>query len=290
MRPLFALTLVASIVLAGCAIVVAPNDGDVSLHTVFSKDAVVGDGKVVLERRPLGAALTQFDMSGPLQVELRVGPAPSLQVEADSNLLPLIRTDASGPALRVWVEGNVRTNNSLRVIYTTPQLGQIRASGSGRLLASGFNGAPLTLTKSGSGDSELTGKVGSLTMQLSGSGSVNASALQSGNANLDLSGSGRLNMGTITGDAVNVKLRGSGSLQASGAATNLNARVTGSGSVNLMALASERADLATTGSGEISARARQSLLAETTGSGSITVYGDPAQRNITGKHVHVVAN
>jgi hypothetical protein len=290
MRPLFALTLVTAVAMAGCAIVVAPNDGDVSLHTVFSKDAVVGDGKVVLERRPISAALTQFDMSGPLQVEVRVGPAPSLQVEADSNLLPLIRTDASGPALRVWVEGNVRTNNSLRVIYTTPQLGQIRASGSGRLLASGFNGAPLTLTKSGSGDSELTGKVSSLTMQLSGSGSVNASALQSGNANLDLSGSGRLNMGTISAEAVNVKLRGSGALQASGAATNLTARVTGSGSVNLMALASERADLATTGSGEISARARQSLLAETTGSGSITVYGDPAQRSISGKHVHVVAN
>lgn len=290
MRPLLALSLVAAVTLAGCAIIVAPNDGDVSLHTVFSKDAVIGDGKVVSERRAVAAGLTEFDMSGPLQVELRVGPAASLQVEADSNLLPLIRTESSGPALRVWVLGSVRTVNTLRVIYTTPQLAQIRASGSGRLIASGFDGGALTLTKSGSGESQLSGKVGSLNMQLSGSGSVNAAALQSGNANLELSGSGRLNMGQVSADALNVKVHGSGALQATGAATNVNARVTGSGGVNLMAVASERADLATTGSGEISARARQSLVAQTTGSGSITVYGDPAQRSISGKHVRVVAN
>ena len=290
MRPLLALTLVAAVTLAGCAIIVAPNDGDVSLHTVFSKDAVIGDGKVVSERRAVASGLTEFDMSGPLQVELRVGPAPSLQVEADSNLLPLIRTESSGPALRVWVLGSVRTVNTLRVIYTTPQVAQIRASGSGRLIASGFDGGALTLTKSGSGETQLTGKVGSLNMQLSGSGSVNAAALQSGNANLDLTGSGRLNMGRVSADALNVKVHGSGALQATGAATNVNARVTGSGGVNLMAVSSERADLATTGSGEISARARQSLVAQTTGSGSITVYGDPAQRSISGKHVRVVAN
>ncbi len=290
MRPLLTLTLVAAAALAGCAIIVAPNDGDVSLRTVFSKDAVVGDGKVMLERRTVAAGLTEFDMSGPLQVELRVGPAPSLQIEADSNLLPLIRSDSSGPAMRVWVEGSVRTNNSMRVIYTTPQLGQIRATGSGRLIASGFNGGALTLNKAGSGESQLTGKVGTLNMQLTGSGSVNASALQSGNTNLEMAGSGRLNLGQVNADALNVKVHGSGGMQASGAATNLNARVVGSGGVNLMAVTSARADLSTTGSGDITARASQSLVANTNGSGSITVYGDPAQRDISGKHVRVVAN
>ncbi len=290
MRTLFTLTLVAAAALTGCAVIVAPNDGNVALRTIFSQDAVVGDGKVTLERRTVAANLTEFDMSGPLQVEVRVGPAASLQVEADSNLLPLVRTESSGAALRVWVQGSVRTNHGLRVIYTTPQLAQIRASGSGRLVASGFDGGALTLTKSGSGETQLSGKVGSLNMHASGSGSVNASALQSGNANLELSGSGRITMGQVKADALNVKVHGSGDLLASGAATNVNARVSGSGGVNLMAVASDRADLATNGSGEISARARQSLVAQTNGSGSITVYGDPAQRTISGKHVHVVAN
>ena len=288
MRTVLLLTCIGAAALAGCAIIVAPGEGDVSLRTAFGKDAVVGDGKVMLEKRTVAASLTELDMSGPLQVEVRVGPAPSLQVEADGNLLPLIRTETGGHALRVWVQGAVRTNNSLRIIYTTPQLAQIRAAGSGRLIASGFNGGALTLTKTGSGESQFSGKVGNLNMQLAGSGSVDASALQSGNANLELSGSGRLNMGQINGESLNAKVRGSGSMMASGAAVNLNARVSGSGGVNLMGLASERADLATNGSGDISARVKQTLVAQTNGSGSITVYGSPVQRTISGKHVHLV--
>ena len=120
MRPLRLLTLVAAVTLAGCAIL-APNHGDVSMRTVFRKDAVVGDGKVETQRRVVAAGLTEFDMGGPLQVELRVGPALSLQVEADSSLLPLIRTESSGPALQVWVQGSVRTNNRLRILHTTSQ-------------------------------------------------------------------------------------------------------------------------------------------------------------------------
>lgn len=293
MRPLFALTLIAAAALAGCAIVVAPGadgNGDVSLRTVFSKDTVVGDGKITQEKRVVASGLSELDMSGPLQVDVRVGAEPSLQVEGDSNLLPLIRTESSGSALRVWVEGPVRSAGGLRIIYTTPQLGQIRAAGSGRLVASGFAGGALTVTKSGSGESQLSGKVGVLNMQLSGSGSVNATALHSGSANLSVSGSGNLSMGQVNGDALNVKVHGSGDLLASGTATNVNARVSGSGGVNLMAVASERADLATNGSGDISARVRQSLVAQTNGSGSITVYGDPAQRTISGKHVHLVVN
>jgi hypothetical protein len=287
MRPLLVLACIAA--LSGCAIIVAPNDGDVSVRTVFSSDAIVGDGNVMLERRAV-ASVSELSMSGPLQVEVRVGPAPSLQVEADGNLLPLIRTESSGSALRVWVQGQVRTNNRLRIIYTTPQLGQIRASGSGRLVASGFDGGALTLIKTGSGKSELSGKVADLTMQLTGSGSVDAIGLQSGIARLDLSGSGRLNMGPVNADSLSASVSGSGDLMASGAVANLNARVSGSGDINLSALTSERADLATNGSGDIRARVTQSLVANTNGSGGITVYGNPEQRTIRGKHVRVVAN
>jgi hypothetical protein len=293
MRPLFALTVFAAAALTGCAIVVAPGaggEGDVSLHTVFSKDTVVGDGKIAQERRTVAAGLTELDMSGPLQVDVRVGAAPSLQVEGDSNLLPLIRTETRGAALRVWIEGSVRSANGLRIVYTTPGLAQISASGSGRLVASGFDGGALTMSKTGSGASQLSGRVGSLNLQMSGSGSVNASALESGNTNLTLSGSGHLNMGQVKADAFNARVNGSGDLLASGTATNVNARVAGSGGINLMALSAERADLATSGSGDISARVRQALVAQTNGSGSITVYGDPAQRSISGKHVHIVAN
>ena len=285
MRKLLAISCLAA--LSGCAIIVAPNDGDVRVKSVFSNDAVVGDGRVTSERRAV-ANLEGIDVSGSMHVDVRVGPQASLQVEADSNLLPLIRTEADGSNLRIWIEGSVRSNNGIRVVYTAPRLTQIRSNGSGRLVVGDLNGEPLALVKNGSGATQLSGRVSKLDMQLNGSGSIDASALQTGNANVSLSGSGRLSLGQVNAEAFNVQVRGSGDLQASGSAASLNARVHGSGGANLMGLTSQRADLSTNGSGDISALVKQALVANTFGSGRITVYGNPAQRNISGKHVQLM--
>ena len=290
MRPLLVFSCFAAVgalALAGCAVIVTPGEGDVQFKTVFSKDAVQGDGQVRLEQRAV-SNLAELDLAGPVQMEVRVGQAPTLQVEADGNLLPLVHTEATGGTLRVWVEGSVRTNNAIRVIYTVPQLSLIRATGSGRLRVSELNGGPLTLTRTGSGASALSGQVGNLNVELTGSGDVDASALHSGNANLSLTGSGGITLGKADGESVNVKVRGSGDVRAGGAARQLNARVSGSGGANLTGLVSQNADLNTDGSGDITAKVVQAVVAQTNGSGHITVYGNPARRSVTGKHVQLV--
>ena len=280
------LTVGCLLALSGCAIIVTGND-DVQVKSVFSNDAVVGDGRLAHEGRAAGN-VSAINVSGPLEVNVRVGAAPSLDVEADGNLLPLIRTEVAGGVLRMWVEGSVRSNNSMRVTYTLPTLTQVESTGSGRLTISELNGAPLDFTKTGSGAANLSGRVSRLDLRHTGSGQVNASALQTGDANVTLSGSGRMSLGQVQGSALTVNLHGSGSLQAGGAVTSLNAHVHASGGANLSALASEQADLTTNGSGDITATVKRSLLAQSNGSGRITVYGNPAQRNVSGKHVLVL--
>jgi hypothetical protein len=280
------LTAGCLLALTGCAIIVTGND-DVQVKSVFSSDAVAGDGRLAHESRVAGN-VSAIDVSGPLEVNVRVGAAPSLEVDADSNLLPLVRTEVSGGVLRMWVEGNVRSNNSLRVTTTLPALTQVRSSGSGRLTISELNGAPLDFSKSGSGAANLSGRVSRLDMRHTGSGQVNASALQTGDASVTLNGSGRMSLGQVHGSALTVNLHGSGSLQASGVVTSLNAHVQGSGGANLTALSSDQAELTTNGSGDITATVKRSLLAQSNGSGRITVYGNPAQRNVSGKHVLVL--
>lgn len=272
--------------LSGCAIIVNGND-DMQVKSVFSGNAVVGDGRLAHDVRAVGS-VSAIDVSGPLEVTVRVGPAASLEVDADSNLLPMIRTEISGGVLRMWVEGSVRSANSLRVNYSVPSLTQASAAGSGRLTISELNGAPFSFTKSGSGAANLSGRVSRLDVRHSGSGAINAGALRTGEANLALSGSGRTSLGPVQGSALTVNLSGSGSLHASGVVTSLNARVHGSGSADLSALVSEQADLATSGSGDISAQVKRALIAQGTGSGHITVYGNPGQRSVSGKHVVVL--
>jgi hypothetical protein len=288
MRNLFAIgTLGTLVALSGCAIVINPGSDDVQVHTIFGSSGVAGDGRVMSEARPV-AALAGLDVSGPLEVNVRVGGQPGLTVEADSNLLPMIRTEVRGDTLRVWVEGNVSSHTAMRVTYNVAQLREVHASGSGRLSVSDLNGSPFSFAKSGSGVAQLTGTVANLDVQSTGSGAINASTLHSGRANVRLSGSGRVTLGQVVGDSFTANINGSGELQASGTVQHLTTHVHGSGGANLVTMSSEYADLTTAGSGDISAKVTQSIVAQTNGSGRITVYGNPAQRNILGQHVQVV--
>jgi hypothetical protein len=285
MRTLIALASLAA--LTGCAIIVAPGDGDTRVHTAWGSDSMEGDGVAAREQRAIGA-LPALDVSGSLPVEVRVGPAPSLVVEADSNLLPLIRTETQGDTLRIYSEKSLRSKTPLRIVYTTPRLSEVRASGATRVEVSGLDGAPLDVKRSGSSEVRLAGKVGNLNARSSGSGLLDASRLQSDGIDAILSGSSRMRLGQVKGDHARMELSGSSSLDASGAVRSLSARVSGSASVDLADLRTEDADLGASGSGGIRATVKQSLFARTSGSGGIRVYGHPAQRSITGDRVHLL--
>jgi hypothetical protein len=240
-----------------------------------------------VEKREI-SAVDGLDLSGPLQVEVRVGSAPSVQVEGDGNLLPLLRTEVSGGTLRVFVDGRVQTANPLRVIYTTPQLHQINSSGSGRLAVSGLNGGSLNINQNGSRAVQLSGNVDRLEVRLNGSGGVNASGLESRTTLASLNSSGRLDLGRLNGDSLSLDVHGSGGVNASGSVRSMNVRTYGSGSAELAGLSSQSADLSSYGSGSISAAVSQSVVADANGSGHVTVYGNPSQRSISGKHVSVM--
>lgn len=285
MRTLIFLACLAA--LTGCAIIVAPGDGDTRVHTAWSSDAKEGDGVAARDQREV-KALPALDVSGSLPVEVRVGSAPSLVVEADSNLLPLIRTETQGDTLRIYSEKSLRSKTPLRIVYTTPRLSEVRASGATRVEVSDLNGAPLDVGRSGSSEVRLVGKVGNLNARSSGSGLLDASRLQADGIDATLSGSSRMRLGQVKGDHARVELSGSSSLDASGAVRSLSARVSGSANVDLADLKAQDADLGASGAGGIRATVKQSLFARTSGSGGIRVYGHPAQRSITGDRVHLL--
>jgi hypothetical protein len=285
MRTLLALAAIAA--LTGCAIIVAPGDGDTRVHTAWSSDSKEGDGVAARDQRAIGT-LPALEVGGSLPVEVRVGPAPSLLVEADSNLLPLIRTETRGDTLRIWSEKSLRSKTPLRIVYTTPRLSEVRASGATRVEVIDLNGAPLDVRRSGSSEVRLAGKVGNLNARSSGSGLLDASGLHSSAVDATLSGSSRMRVGRVDGDYARMELSGSSSLDARGVVRSLSARVSGSANVDLAELKTEDADLGASGAGGIRATVKQSLFARTSGAGGIRVYGHPAQRSITGDRVHLL--
>jgi len=277
------------VTLAGCAIIVVPDDanGNVQFNSAFGGAVAQGNGQSAVERREIGD-VDGLDVNGAMQVEVRVGQATSLRVEGDANLLPMLRTEASGGTLRIWTEGRLRTDNPLRVILTTPKLRQVSANGSGRLAVSDLSGDPLDMSLNGSRTVQLSGNVSRLDARLNGSGGLIASGLDSGSTVARLNGSGRLELGRVNGDTLSLVLQGSGSASARGTVRSLSVNLRGSGSADLAGLTSRSAELSANGSGSISAAVTESLVADANGSGRVTVYGNPARREVSGKHVSVV--
>ncbi|MFL6632568.1 MAG: head GIN domain-containing protein [Massilia sp.] len=278
MRTPFAIAITCAI-LGGCAIIVAPG-GDAAY-------SIEGNGVPARDERMI-ATVPALEVNGTITVDVRVGPATMLVVEADSNLLPFIRTELRGDRLVIEKERSFRTNHPVRVTYTVPRLTNVRHDGSGYLSVQDLNGGPLVVEGRGSGAVLLTGRVSSLDVMQDGSGSIDATTLQSGGGNLTLNGSGRVVAGRMQGERLTASLNGSGQLRATGAVRHLAARSNGSGHLDLADLVSEQADLSSTGSGGMTANVQQSLVAQNGGSGGIRVYGNPAQRTVSGKLVQVV--
>ena len=284
------LALCCAVALAGCAIVINPNDGEVRYADTGS-NAIQGNQQVSRDERQV-SSLNALDIDNmkrmDIKIDVRVGPAPSLVIEADSNLQPLIHSEVNGNTLRIWSDTNIRSSNGIHVIYTTPRLNKINVSGSGRLVVSGLNGEDFSLEQRGSMKSELSGKVARFDVANNGSGSINAAALASANTDAAQNGSGRIQLGSVRGERINVVVNGSGNVSASGAVQRLDANVNGSGDINLAALSSDVAYLSSNGSGDIDVSVQTEVNARASGSGRITVHGDPLRRTLSGKRVSIV--
>ncbi len=285
------LALCCAVALGGCAIVINPNDGEVRYSGESGSNVVQGNQQVSRDVRQVGS-LSALDIDNmkrlDIKIDVRVGPAPSLVVEADSNLQPLIHSEVNGNTLRLWSDTSIRSSNGIHIIYTTPQLNKITVSGAGRLVVSGLDGGDFSLVQRGSMKSELSGKVARFDVANHGSGSINAAALASGNTDAVQNGSGRVQLGNVGGERVNVAINGSGNISASGKVQRLDANVNGSGDINLAALNSAVAYLSSNGSGDIDVTVQSEVNARSSGSGRITVHGDPARRTLSGSRVSVV--
>jgi hypothetical protein len=280
--PLSAATLVTATLLAGCVIVVPDGDG----HWPSDRPAVRGDGRIASASRPV-AALAALEIEGrrrlDMQVDVQVGGAPALTIEADSNLLEHVHTDMRGDTLHVWSDSDTSASRPVRIRYTVPRLVRLETSGYAATQVAGLDGGSLQVVQRGSGRIELRGRVDRLDAVNSGSGSLLADALDAGDTRVTMNGSGRIHLGTVHGEALRATLYGSGGLTARGDVRAADVTVHGSGAARLAGLRSQRAELATHGSGDITIAVSGQVVSRTDGSGTITVYGDPLERSVQGK-------
>jgi len=220
-----------------------------------------GSRLVATEGRPLAKAVAKVDLSGPVNLTLRQGAAPALEVRGEQRLLANIDTTVDGDMLRIGPRGILlRHRTPIEVIVTLPQLESLSVNGSGEHTVSGFAGDHLDVALDGSGSMRFNGRYRAITAAVHGSG------------DLELTGG--------TSDTVDAAVVGSGRLTLVGASRTLRAALRGSGDLDARHLRADEVDYMQQGSGDGAVYARKRLHAELVGSGDARVYGNPDERSV----------
>jgi hypothetical protein len=190
---------------------------------------VRGSGVVQTESRDV-SGFSEVWLSGSGEVRVDVGPAESLTVEAEDNILPLLETRVSGRRLTLGTKPNVNPSPTrpIRYVVTTKDLTAIGVSGSGKFFVTGVDTRRLSAEISGSGSAKLSGRADEVSLDVSGSGDYDAAGLACRTADVHISGSGSAVVNAK--DRVSAHVSGSGSVRYLGSPA-VDQHVSGSGAV-----------------------------------------------------------
>jgi hypothetical protein len=232
-RRLWALAILAGLTASASAVA----DSAVSViiggsnGMVFDADSpsVIGNGKIERSERAIGAA-TELDLDGAFLATITLGAGPSLVIEGDENVLPFIKSEATGDKLHIFAERSYRTEKPIRVILSLPALARLSAGGSNSVALTGVTGLALALSMNGANSVSIAGRIGALSANLFGSDVLAAGDLEADKVSVRVAGSGSAVLRVSA--ALKAEIDGSGSIKVHGHPAQRQVRVNGSGSIN----------------------------------------------------------
>ncbi|MCB0762790.1 MAG: DUF2807 domain-containing protein [Flavobacteriales bacterium] len=214
-------------------------------------DCVQGEGEQVSESRAVvDFEVLRLDCSADVEIrENLISEKNSVEVFAQENLLPYIKTTSEGKKLTIDVEGCISHTEPIRVVVYTNGLDKIIHNGSGSLSTQNalrgdeldvvhdgsgemtlqFKGKELSVSQNGSGDLVLSGSVQSFELDADGSGDSDASLLKA--EVVDVSNDGSGNVSVNVEHELSINLSGSGDVRYKGDPQQLKQENDGSGSI-----------------------------------------------------------
>lgn len=148
---------------------------------------VTGSGNMSAEDRNV-SGFHGIDVGGVYQVEITAQKEYSVRIEADDNLLPLIKTEVDGGTLKIESERRISPKSKIRIIIGAPNIDNLEVSGVANVTLNDLKNSDLTIDSSGASKIKLTGETAKLTIDVSGATKIDAENLTTGNANIDASG------------------------------------------------------------------------------------------------------
>lgn len=224
----------AAAAVVASALLIAPTSGLAAQGWTSvqsnNEPVVTGSGRLVRQARPV-ANFRRLKVEGATNVEIRTGAAPSLIIEADDNLMPLLTSNVSDATLVLGTRGSFRTRNPVRVYVTVPDIEHVATNGSGNVNIRGVSNRRLELVTRGSGNMLAQGRTGEIKVIVQGSGNANMRGVEAGRAEVSVMGSG--NAWVSTSGALTARAHGSGNVFVGGNPSSVDVSQGGSGRVHV---------------------------------------------------------
>jgi hypothetical protein len=223
---------------------------------------IEGNGNVVEEKRIMPQFVRVVN-EGAFNVYIIQDTVSEIVIEAESNLIPHIRTLIKGNTLEIDTRDNLRPKFPINLYIKSKEFFGVALSGSGLIKGQDQITTPeLELNLSGSGDIEVDVEADFVGVSISGSGSANMGV----NANLLVA-----------------SISGSGDMEFWGETDKGELSISGSGTFAAYSLVQEECKARISGSGDMFVNVQDYLDVTISGSGSVYYMGDPSvTTNITG--------
>lgn len=219
-------------------------------NPVNSNAQITGNKIVTTQDRPV-SSFHAIKVSGGIDVELSQGNTLKLQVEADENLIALIRTEVKDGVLNIYPSESIRDAKTLKIHLTFQKIDAISASGgcdieskhklSFDILKVDLSGGcdieldckadKLVCKQSGGCDAEFKGEAESGAFDASGGCDVQASEFRLKNCSVDASGGSDVSVFAI--GELSMKASGSSNITYSGNPAKVIKSATGASDIKV---------------------------------------------------------
>jgi len=144
-------------------------------------EGVKGSGKREVLKRQI-EPFTSISTEGSFNVEVVCQKDPSLEIEADDNILPLIVVEVSNGVLRLKNTKIYSTKEPVVIRLTVPNLEGVSASGAGKFEISKVKSQKFVIESNGATQIKVSGTTDNLNISANGAGAIDAHSLEASKA------------------------------------------------------------------------------------------------------------
>jgi predicted small secreted protein len=241
---------------------------------------ISGSGKLASETRNL-SGFTSVTLAGIGNVYLTQGPAESIRIEAEDNLIPYFDTSVRGSTLKIGIKDqymgvSLQPTRPVKFYVTLPKIEAVTLAGSGNIFAGKLQAGAFRISLLGSGDISTDNLAATdLDIHLGGSGNISLGTVSASQVTAYIAGSGDIQLGILTADKISSQTAGSGDITIGGKVNEQSTEILGSGDYLAGGLKSPTATVRVTGSGDTQVSASGTLNVTILGSGDVAYSGSP---------------